>query len=283
MKFCAVKNYIIAFRLQTQLMTLSAILSYFLYAKHLGIIIACKGFLFVAVSAVFFHMAANSIAEYRDYVNGIDSKESKGASTLPLSYINNTKILYYLGLVCFISGVGFGMEALYLCGKFLLIPGILAGLLVLSYSEGPLKYKYRGLGEVSVFLVFGPILGYSCLYALCGTVKLRNLIISIPIGLLVACVMLANNIRDYKFDLSISNKTLPTILGIKFAYTILFSMVNLAYFILIFIPHVTIWPVYLTYPIMFFSIKYINRHEFFNIFLILQFAFCMSFCIATLL
>lgn len=276
------KHCVIAFRLHAQLMTWSAILTYFSYAKNAGKIVSYKGFIPVAISAVFFHMAVNSISEYRDYVNGIDSKESKGASQLPLAYLHTPKVIYYLGFLCFTIAVISGLFAVYFVGKILFIPGILIGFLVFSYSEKPISYKYKALGELSVFFVFGPILAYSCLYALCGDVSLQDLLVSISIGLLVACVMLANNIRDYQFDLSISNKTLPTFFGLKYAYGLLFSMANLAYLIVLFIPNIRPWPILITYPIIFLSVKYINKHEFFNVFLGLQFAFCISFVFSAL-
>lgn len=266
-------------------MTLSAILVYFSYAQFvIGEITSnYKGFFAVILSAIFFHMSANSISEYRDYVKGVDSKESKGASKLPLEYIKNKQIVYYLGMICFAAATISGLFAVYFVGKILFIPGILVGILVLSYSEWPFRYKYRALGEVSVFFIYGPILGYSCFCALCGCVKWPDLMISIPVGFLVSCVMLANNIRDYKFDLSISNKTLPTVLGLKAAYCILFSIANISYFIVLFIKGVNLWLVFISYPIIFLSIKYVNKHEFFNVFLALQFSFCLVFSLTVLL
>jgi 1,4-dihydroxy-2-naphthoate octaprenyltransferase len=228
----------------------------------------------VALSALLFHMSANITSEYRDYINGVDSKESKGPSKIPLENIKNKRGVYYVGAMCFILAIVFGFFAIHTTGeKILIIPGVIAAIFVFFYSERPIGYKYKAFGEVGVFIAFGPLLCFSCMYSV---TKTCDVIVSIPIGLLIACVMLANNIRDYSFDLSIKNKTLPTVLGLKNAYIILFTSVHIAYFCLLFMKP-TGWPVFLTYPIIFCSMKYINTSKFFNVFLILQIAFCVIF------
>jgi 1,4-dihydroxy-2-naphthoate octaprenyltransferase len=222
-------------------------------------------------------MAANSIAEYRDYMNGIDSQESKGESEIPLQHINNPKMVYILGCCCFVLGAVSGLIALYLVGPYLLFPGLSGAILVWSYSEKPLGYKYKAMGELGVFLAFGPILCYACIYSLNKPCCLKDLLVSVPLGLLVSNVMLANNIRDCKFDMAIRNKTIPTILGIKMAYSILFISTHISYFVLLFIADMsTIWPVFLTYPVIFASIKYINTNKIFYVFLLLQVLFCLT-------
>lgn len=258
-------------------MTWSALLVYLGFALKIHPKPDYSGFWWVCLSAVFFHLAVNSITEYRDFQKGIDNKESKGASGLPLAVITRPRVIYQLGILCFIVAVLAGLIAVHFAGPKLLIPGIIAGILVFSYSEKPLRYKYYALGELSVFILFGPLLAFSCLFALWGRVVFEDLLISIPIGLLVAAVMLANNIRDWRFDVAVKNKTIATVLGLKAAYAILFFIVNLAFLIVLFLPNVPKkFLIFLTYPILFLSIKYIEKHEFFNVFLALEFAFSLA-------
>jgi 1,4-dihydroxy-2-naphthoate octaprenyltransferase len=259
------KDYIIAFRFPNVLISIASMFVYFSYVHGI-----CWP---VALSALLFHMSANITSEYRDYINGIDSKESKGSSKIPLENIKNKKNVYYVGVVCFLFAIVFGFFAIYTTKeKILIIPGIIAALFVFFYSERPIGYKYKALGEMGVFIAFGPLLCLSCMYSV---IRTCYLLVSIPIGLLVACVMLANNIRDYNFDMDIKNKTIPTVLGLKNAYRILFTAVHVAYFCLLFMKS-SVWPVFLTYPIIFFSLKYINTSKFFNVFLILLVSFCLS-------
>ncbi len=270
------KNYVLAFRLHAQLMTWTSMLVYYSYGRLVYGVIGYQGFICVVVSAMFFHMAANSIAEYRDYMNGIDSEDSKGASKLPLKSIKNSRNVYTLGLICFVIAVVSGLRALYYVGYNLLIPGVITAILVIGYSEKPLMYKYKAMGEVGVFIAFGPLLCYSCIYALCGQFAYSDFIVSISIGCLVACVMLANNIRDYLFDKAIGNRTLPTVCGLRASYSVLFGLAHLAYFCLLFIHRFNvIWPVFCTYAIIFLSIKRIDSPKLFDVFLLLHVAFCV--------
>jgi 1,4-dihydroxy-2-naphthoate octaprenyltransferase len=260
------KDYIIAFRFPNVLISIVSMFVYFSYAGGI-----CWT---VALSALLFHMSANITSEYRDYTCGVDSKESKGSSKIPLANIGNKKNVYYVGIACFLMAVVFGFFAIHTTGeKILIIPGIIAALFVFFYSERPIGYKYKALGEMGVFTAFGPLLCFSCMFSV---VKTCYILVSIPVGLLVACVMIANNIRDYNFDKITKNKTIPTVLGLKNAYGILFTSAHLAYFCLLFMKHtITVWPVFLTYPIMFLSLKYINTSKFFNVFLILLVSFCI--------
>ncbi len=85
--------------------------------------------------------------------------------------------------------------------------GVILGVL---YTADPVKLKHRSVGEISVFLAYGPLMVGGAYYALTGVVSLDAMVASVPIGLLVALVLLANNIRDREYDASIGISTLTT-------------------------------------------------------------------------
>jgi 1,4-dihydroxy-2-naphthoate octaprenyltransferase len=76
-------------------------------------------------------------------------------------------------------------------------------------------FKYNALGELAVFLAFGPLMFLGSFYAATGLLDLRALIASAPLGMLITAVLLANNIRDIETDSRSGIKTLATTLGLK--------------------------------------------------------------------
>jgi len=73
------------------------------------------------------------------------------------------------------------------------------------------------LGEPSVFFMWGPLVVSGAYYVQMGKFSFQAVWISIPIGILVALVLLANNIRDIQFDSRVGIDTMATLLGRRWA------------------------------------------------------------------
>lgn len=81
------------------------------------------------------------------------------------------------------------------------------------YTGGKRPYGYAGLGEVAVFLFFGPV-------AVLGTVLTQGarpnalaVIASLAVGMLTCAVLVANNLRDIPTDEVAGKRTLAVLLG----------------------------------------------------------------------
>ena len=82
-----------------------------------------------------------------------------------------------------------------------------------TYTGGPIPYGYRALGELFVFVFFGPV-------AVVGTtfVQTRSLdglafAASVPVGLLIVDILVVNNLRDIAGDAAAGKRTLAVLLG----------------------------------------------------------------------
>jgi 1,4-dihydroxy-2-naphthoate octaprenyltransferase len=78
----------------------------------------------------------------------------------------------------------------------------------LFYTADPVVYKKRSLGELAVFLVWGPLMVGGTHFVLTGSVDYAPMLVSTPIGLLVALVLLANNLRDVEYDREVGVETI---------------------------------------------------------------------------
>lgn len=80
------------------------------------------------------------------------------------------------------------------------------------YSGPPLKLAYRGLGELVIGFIFGPLLMVGVYYACCGRVDLNIVFISIPVGLLVLNILFTHSFIDMPGDAASNKMTFARLL-----------------------------------------------------------------------
>lgn len=196
-------------------------------------------FMLTMVGLLIAHIAANMTNDWYDVKHGVDANA-------PTSEYRPHPLLFgeldkktYKRVIFSLYGIGLiiSLYLTWLRGIPVLIFSALGVILGVFYTADPVKLKHHSVGEISVFLAYGPLMVGGAYYALTGTVSLDAMMASVPIGLLVALVLLANNIRDREFDASVGISTLTTNKEEKqgFAYyKILLSSAYIATIVLIF-------------------------------------------------
>jgi 1,4-dihydroxy-2-naphthoate octaprenyltransferase len=96
------------------------------------------------------------------------------------------------------------------------------------YSAPPYPLSSIALGEITGFLLFGPLLTLVAYMAQApGSIPVSAFIYSFPPGLLAAAAIHANNIRDCETDANAQKQTLANLMGVKasrFLYLLLLLM-----------------------------------------------------------
>ena len=85
--------------------------------------------------------------------------------------------------------------------------------LSVAYTAPPLRLKKRGLGELDVLVVWGPLMVGGTFYAATGTITWPVLLASLPYGLLCTTVLMGKHIDKIPFDAPLGIRTLPVLLG----------------------------------------------------------------------
>ena len=92
----------------------------------------------------------------------------------------------------------------------LLVIGVVGFVVSLGYTAPPLKFVYRGLGEIAVALGFGPLMLLGAYVVQThGALAWEPFVASMPIALLVALILYVNEIPDRRGDARAGKRTLP--------------------------------------------------------------------------
>jgi 1,4-dihydroxy-2-naphthoate octaprenyltransferase len=85
--------------------------------------------------------------------------------------------------------------------------------LSVAYTAPPLRLKKRGLGELDVLVVWGPLMVCGTYYSAVGAVGWAVLLASLPYGLLCTTVLMGKHIDKIPFDEPLGIRTLPVVVG----------------------------------------------------------------------
>jgi 1,4-dihydroxy-2-naphthoate polyprenyltransferase len=172
---------------------------------------------FIAISLLFLHAGSNVISDVDDYKKGVDAKGTLGGSRVLPDGLLTPKEMFRFGIILFAFAVLFGIPIILDRGMLVLWLGIVGIIGGFFYTGRPIGYKYVALGDIFIFLLYGPAIVTGTFYALTGMFFTEVLLISIPLGLLVTGILQANNLRDIINDRKANIKTLATVFGERFA------------------------------------------------------------------
>lgn len=169
----------------------------------------------ILICAVLFHTGANLVSEYFDYKNNVDKTDTFGSSRVLVEGLLQPKQVLNAGIITFALGFVLGLILVYFRGTDILLLGIIGLIGGYFYTAKPFQFKYIALGDLLIFLLFGPLLVLGAYLGLTGDMNYQVLLVSIPIGFLVVAILHANNTRDMKYDRRAQIKTLAMLIGLK--------------------------------------------------------------------
>ena len=213
-----------------------------------------------SLGIVFLHVASNLFNDYYDVKDGTDGANTEyfnaglnstmlegaqlsgGSRAVELGLITHKGTLSLarkmLVLTLLVTS-GLLVNSLYVTGEFsnalyALIVGFLGGFLGYFYTARPLRLvSRRGLGELAIFLSFGPLMTLGALFAISSsTIELFSdlfymaLLLGIPHGLLTTNILYINQYPDTVSDAKTGKNHLIVTLGKKTArwgYLVLLS------------------------------------------------------------
>ena len=165
--------------------------------------------------ALLLQIGVNLANDYFDYKKGVDTSARLGPIRVTQSGLISPGRVRSAMMITFGLAVLVGVYLISVGGWPIMAVGTAAILAALAYSGGPHPLGSHGLGDLSVFIFFGPV-------AVCGTYYVQRpqltlpvLLTSIPIGFLITAILVVNNLRDIETDQGAGKRTLAVILGQK--------------------------------------------------------------------
>jgi 1,4-dihydroxy-2-naphthoate octaprenyltransferase len=189
-------------------------------------------FFHTAGGVVFMHAGTNLMNDYYDVKYGVDTESAETAKYRPhiiILGVAPARQVLHAAVGFFAAAVVIGLYLTYVSGWAVFWIGVIGVLAGVGYTAPPMKYKYLGLGELSVFLMWGPLMVEGAYYVQRQSLSFDALLVSIPFGTLVALVLFANNIRDIRHDGSRHIRTIAMALGPKLGIHAYLFLVVLAY------------------------------------------------------
>ncbi len=187
-------------------------------------------FLLALVGGVAAHAGINLVSDYNDFRKGVDTTDalSSHPGALVDEIVRPESILVASFLMFALAGAAGSLLMLSRGWPVLLfgLAGVAGGCL---YTSGSLAYKYRGLGELFVSLLMGPLMVVGACYVQTGRLDALALLLSLALGSLVGSVTLANNLRDLIDDARAGVRTLPALLRVGPAKTLYYGMILFPY------------------------------------------------------
>ena len=86
--------------------------------------------------------------------------------------------------------------------------GIGGVVVAVSYTAGPWPLSRMGLGEVAAGVFMGPLMVLGAWYVQAGCIDRGPALASLPLALMVAAILHANNLRDMEADRAVGKRTL---------------------------------------------------------------------------
>jgi 1,4-dihydroxy-2-naphthoate octaprenyltransferase len=137
-------------------------------------------------------------------------------------------LVLWLGIAAFAGALAVGVYLTYKGGWPILAFAILGGLAAIFYVAPPIRWAYRGLGEVVIALSYGPWMVLGSLYLQAHQVSWPALFASLVPGCMIMALAVVNAIPDYHQDRLVGKRNLVVRLGRRRAVWLYLALASAA-------------------------------------------------------
>lgn len=174
------------------------------------------------------HLGANMINDYyddpgSDRIN-LHPTPFSGGSRVIQDKLMDARTVRGMAMGFFVVGTAAGVWLALTGRPFVVVIGLMGFLAGYLYSASPFSLMSRGLGEITIFLAFGPLITWGTYYVMTGLLTLEGFVLGIPMGFLITAVIWINQFPDVDADQAARKRNWVVRLGrnrSRFIYTIL--------------------------------------------------------------
>lgn len=173
-------------------------------------------YLLALLGIVLAHTANNLMNDLADTDTGQDTAAYPRALYAPhpiLSGLVSRRALVIATLVVNLADLAIGVVLLVARGWPVAAFALGGFALSFAYTAPPLRLKKRGLGELDVFVTWGPLMVAGTYYAAVGSLPWEVWVASVPYGLLTTSVLMGKHTDKIRYDAPLGIRTVPVLLG----------------------------------------------------------------------
>jgi len=198
-------------------------------------------FFLVLFGASFYHIACNVANDYFDFKSGADAANENalvpfsGGSRMILDGFVKAGEALIVSLIFAALGSAIGLYLNWVSeGNIVLFIGLAALFFVYGYNGFPLRLVNKGLGEIAIFLAWGPLMVFGAYYVQAESLSSAwPLLITIPSGILTTLVLLINEFADKKADDMTGRKTWVILFGFRMSLVLYLFLALCCYIIVL--------------------------------------------------
>ena len=139
-----------------------------------------------------------------------------------------TDAVLWIGTAAFVGALAVGLYLTVHLGWPILAFALLGGAAAIFYEAPPIRWSYRGLGEVVIALAYGPWMVLGSLYLHTQTVSWSALFASLVPALLIMALAVVNAIPDFHQDRLVGKRNLVVRLGRERAVRLYLALASTA-------------------------------------------------------
>ncbi|MBN1473004.1 MAG: prenyltransferase [Syntrophaceae bacterium] len=199
-------------------------------------------FFLVVLGVTLNHIALNMTDDYFDYHAAVDQKNKKvinpyagGSGTLTSGKIK-PQDMRFVFISFYLLTIIIG---LYLCAArtwWVLAFGVFGMASSYFYTAPPIRYGYRGFGEISQLVNFSFTIGMGAYVVQAGSISGEAFWVLSPLGLMMFAMIIINEIPDRRADAAAGKNNLVVLLGAKKAICFYAAAMTAAYIVILFAP-----------------------------------------------
>lgn len=215
-------------------------------AIYIGVSVAVDqgrfSWIWLAVTLLAFfaiEVAKNAWGDVFDYDSGVDQAVApedrtafSGGKRVMVDGLLTRAQTWSMAIGFGLAGLSLGLAIVAWREPMALWIGALGFALGWSYHGPPLRFAYRGLGELDVVLCYGPLIALSAYLIQAHRLSWAVFWLSLPLGLVIAAFLWVNQFPDYEADRRHGKHNLVARLG-KYAASRALPLIYLAAFALL--------------------------------------------------
>lgn len=154
------------------------------------------------LAGIFFTLVGvEAFNEYFDWVLGTDR-------VFQLDPKPVTKKKFHIGIAAFSVALLFAIYLTWLIGIGIVIFAVIGFIAAAGYLGPPLRFTYRGLGEIVIALAYGPAMVLGSYYLQAGRVDILPAVVSMMPAMFLFLIAIINEVPDFLQDSLVGKKNI---------------------------------------------------------------------------